>query len=269
MWPVQQNPGINDASVPGAFFSPIGTAMQVDEVVAGTSPGKTFRLEGGLVLSSVTGTFLRQSSEPDPCAPGQVLLFLYRFTPGTYFVTDSGWARVEGNAITTRPAGSAFARYQTADALIRDVESVYAKQQASGLPKGRLVCESSHATRPVLSALPCPGDTINPYETFHLGPTTSIMISTPDGGQHPLPALPTGSSVADILHTLDLQTEVYAFDLANVGREDAWLNQEGQLGLGYSHTNGAIIIFGTNGQFAAPPAFEEAMKPFLATAPAQ
>lgn len=264
-----------EAPAPDGFLgaSRIVTTVQVDEVLRGASPGPAFSLTSvqGVLLEG-TALIRYAASELDSCtaSPGPVLLFLESTAePGVYSVGYQGWAHIEGDAVEAAQHNEVFQGYTSAQTLLDDVRQIAQQQEAQGLPKGLLLC------RDVLGPLNlCPGDTPNPFQVLRLNTATNAIIGAllpgPDGKTPVSTDLKPGPQLSALLGALDVQVTVEPLGLPLADLIEVGLFISEPVGgrsafvFNYSPSAGILQLPPYGGQFAAPPAFQQAMAPFLA-----
>jgi hypothetical protein len=218
-------------------------------------------------------------SELDLCAPGQVLLFLKETSdPDLFQVGYQGWVRIDGDLVQAAAINDMFDVYSSAQALVADVRQIGEEQRAQGILEGRLLCEWKRTSDAWQDPIVCPGDTFNPYQAFRLASAVSEASVVPtDPGPSPLSPggvdLPPGSAqLHGLLAALDVQVTLEPegpepddlimlsiVPVQPVGNRDNFLFE-------YSPSIGIIRLSHSGGQFPAPPAFQQAMEPFLAPA---
>ncbi|MCH8993471.1 MAG: hypothetical protein IH959_00685 [Chloroflexi bacterium] len=242
----------------------------------GTTPDEVLTIDSGQRVS-LEGSELARSSiaDPDLCNPGQVLLFLKRTAlPGIYTYAPQGWVRIEGDLIEPAPFSKAFQDYAGAQALLAGIRRIAEEQQAQGLPKGLLVCQSKHTSDTYRDPIVCPGDSFNPYQAFRLGTVSAAFVITTDPGPSDLalsrtdlkydsPQLTAIMAALDVEVTLDpggfrpddlISLQVFTTEP---------VNERASYLFWYSPSSAMMQMVGSGGQFPAPPAFQLAMEPFL------
>ena len=243
----------------------------------GTTPDEVLTIDSGQRVS-LEGSELARSSfaDPDLCRPGQVLFFLkWTALPSIYTYAPQGWVRIEGDLIEPAPSSRAFQDYAGAQALLADIRRIAEEQQAQGLPKGLLVCQSKHTSDTYRDPIVCPGDSFNPYQTFRLGTVNEAFVITTDPGPSDLalgrtdlkydsPQLTALMAALDVEMTLD-PGGLRPDDLIslNVHTTEPVNERAGYL-FWYSPSSGIIQMPSSGGQFLAPSVFQQAMEPFLA-----
>ena len=260
---------------PDTIVGRVITTVQVDEVLKGSVPGPSITLESGHRVEGRPGPELSRgsSSKFDICDTGAVLLFL---EPSRILAEHLlfSWAPIEGEAVEGSLTGP-FEEFQTRQALLSQVRAIVAQQQAEGLPKGRLFCEFNRTPAGLGHPIVCPGENFNPYQALQLESAGGAWVTTEDPG-------PSLREVANFqLDSGDpqLQALLLALNL-DVAVEPAGVRPDDVIRLSvvlaesvrdpanfsfeYSPSSGMIQLF-SSGQFPAPPAFQQAMAPFLAS----
>lgn len=275
---VMGRPSANIAQEPAAAdtASAMLTTLEVDEGIAGhASAGSITLYSGQSVVGSPDGVARSGlTGGPDFCTPGQVLLFLKATEdPNVYSYALQGWARIEGQNVQAFTIENVFADYRTPEALLAAVR--LAADEQGGTPNGRLLCESKRTSEDYQDPIVCPGDTFNPYEAFRFDTVASARISRSVSGPSTAAVTrseltPDDPTLGAILVALDAEltlapdeprpadlVSLFIYPARPVNRRDNFL-------LEYSPGTGIVQMPHSGGQFPAPPAFVEAMKPFLA-----
>lgn len=218
-------------------------------------------MQGAVSLKRLTSLGL------DACAPEQVLLFLNRTAdPGVFAIVGyQGWARIEADVVQAASFNDLFQDYTSAQDLVAAVQQIAQEQQAQSLPRGLLFCRDRWSPLNV-----CPGDTFNPFQVLGLDSATNAMIHALLPGSGVSSDLEPGPQLSVLLGALDIEVTVQPLgvrpdDLISLtilpaqplGDRDAFLFH-------YGPSTGIIQLPPYGGQFPAPPAFQQAMAPFLA-----
>jgi hypothetical protein len=288
---------INDADLVVAGH-PVGRTLgQPSEDTAGAPILVTVEIDGVLkglaATSQVTADLAgRVSGGPeelhaifnidlDSCSDDQLLLFLNQTADAGVFqvVGYQGWVDIEGDAIRPGELNHLLDDRSSAQALLESVRQVAQDQESQGVPKGRLRCEAMRPSADYLDPPACPGDPLNPYEAFGLGAIAEASVVSTDPGPSGRSLGQTDLSPDDprllaLIQALKLDVTLEPFE---VKPQDLIYFQATPKDLApdalvpsfaYSPSM-HIVQLSVMGQFDAPPAFEEAMKPFVTAASAQ
>lgn len=271
---------------PWASAGPILATLKVDETLAGVAPGEEITVVSGQrVVEGGPGLLRIGIADDGLCTAERMVLFLRR-TPSSeqlYNYPTQGWVRLRGETIgASYGIGEVglFGDYESAAAVIEDVQRIAQQQESQGIPKGRLRCEAMRPSADYLDPPACPGDTLNPYEAFGLGGEIAEAFVVPtDPGPSARSLGRTDLSPDDprllaLIQALKLDVtlepvEVKPQDLIYFYPTPKDLSPDALVpSFAYSPSK-HIVQLSVMGQFAAPAAFEEAMQPFLATGSAQ
>ena len=266
-----------DSPAPSSFGGSLLTILEVDDALNGAAPGPSITVAAvDAVMNGVGGLEHLVGIELDACASDRLLLFLNPTErPDEFSLPYQGWARVEGDAVEAGQLNHLFDDYDSAQALLDAVRQIAQEQQAQGLPKGRLVCESKRISVVYLDPVVCPGDTFNPYQTLRLDTADEALVVTADPGPSPR-ALgrtdlePGSPQLSALLSALDVQAELEPEgarpdDLITLHVSTSEpANDHIDYVFEYSPSAEIVRMPLSGGQFPAPPAFQAAMEPFLA-----
>jgi hypothetical protein len=170
-----------------------------------------------------------------------------------------------------------FDRYSTSDALVSAVSQIAQEHQAEGLPKGFLLCQFRRTSTLWEDPIVCPGESFNPYHSFRLASAREAFVLTSDPG--PSPASIARADLAEprlsaLLATLQTEVALEPADGDDLRADDVIslhvstidpVNDRTSYTFLYSPSTGMVQMTVSRGQFAAPPAFQQAMEPFLAS----
>ena len=259
---------------PGTIAGRVLTTVQVNEVLKGSSSEPSIALESGHRVQGGPELVRLSATRFDVCDTGEALLFLAPSPrPGEFELAN--WARIEGGAVEGSPNGP-FEGAQTSQALLSQVRAIVDQQQAEGLPKGQLSCEFNRTPAGLADPIVCPGESFNPYQTLQLASVGGAWVSTEDPGPSPREIAsiwlgPGNPQLQALLLALDLDVAV---EPAGVRPDDVVtlsveptesVSDASSFSFNYSPSLGSIQLDISRGQFPAPPAFQEAMEPFLAS----
>jgi hypothetical protein len=254
------------------------TTIAVDQVLLGPETQTVTADLIGRVMNSDTGLVHIANIDLDSCSQDQLLLFLNETVQsGTYAIVGyQGWVKLESGEVEPGELNRLFDGQEDASELVHYVQEILQQQADAGLPKGRLLCQSRQQRDEGLSPVACPGDVFNPYESFYLAqPVAEAYVVVSDPGPSPLTLsrtelAPDSSQLTTLLEALDSQVALQPLaaepqDLIRI----SLLVQEAPQDRAppvfqYSPSTGVVRISASNGQFDAPPAFVEAMAPFVA-----
>ncbi len=261
--------------LPGAGSGRVLTTFAIDEVLAGASTATTITIDSGQVVV-LQGESLARSSigVPDLCTPGPLLLFLEGAAlPDTYRIVAYGYDRIAGDGLDLASFAPAFQGYDNEQAVMDAVPLIAAEQQAQGLLKGLLVCQSKRALNSAWQTLFCPGETANPYVDLSLDLLEETLITTYEPGSRVLRSSDDlASSDSRSLQIFEALDSNVTFQSAGPLPPDALklrigVRRDGDLRRytwSYSPFTNVIVIEVSGSQFTAPDGFQQAMEPFLA-----
>lgn len=242
--------------------------VRVEEVLRGDVPIADVLIDSGQDAVHSQGELIRTDFLGlDPCAPGQVLLFLEYPPPDgeVYSLLGlQGWLRIADDKAEGAPDNGVFEDYSLAEDLMEAVRETTQQQEAQGLPEGVLVCRDQFPGVPA-----CPGDTLNPYRDLQLDAVrqASVGYMDPEVGSATWHDLgPADPQLASLLSALDTEVTV---DPLGFRQPDTVtftvITTDDGLGSDFFYSPSAGTIRTYGGQFSAPPAFQEAMASLIAS----
>ena len=277
-------PSANSVRVPdpNAGGAPILTTLELAQTLKGNAGSQAITVESGQYVALDAGQLTRLAvHDADLCTPGDVLLFLKGpTTAGAYSYPLQGWVRFDGDAVHSGELGessSLFITYGTRQEVIAAIQAAVEHEQVQDAPRGALLCESKRTSERFQDPIVCPGDVFNPYQTFQLdkGVLEAYVLTSAPG---PSPRIiaradlaPGGDQLTALLAALDsdvaMEPLASSDDLITLTVSPMEpLGTRDNFTFGYSPSQSIIQMSISGGQFSAPPAFVEAMAPFLATA---
>lgn len=254
--------------------------LDVEDVLLGTTAGDTIAayLAGG-VMNYYDGLVHVVNLNLNSCLPDRLLLFLYRTRdPDVFSILYQGWARIEGDSVEAGRLNGLYDGYSNSDALVSAVRSTADEQELQSRPKGFLLCQFRRTSALWEDPIVCPGESFNPYQAFRLASAQEAFVLTSDPG--PSPAyiaradLAPGPRLSALLATLQTEVTLEPADGNALLAEDVIslhvstndpVNDRTSYTFSYSPSSGMVQMTISRGQFPAPPAFQAAMEPFLAS----
>lgn len=252
--------------------------VRVEDVLYGTADGASILADpGGRVMINENGPAHVVGIDLDSCSDGLLLLFLnWTSDPGVFSIYYQGWAALEGGTVEAGPLNDLFEGETDAAALTSDVRRIAGEQEADGVPKGRLLCDSRRTSAAYIDPVVCPGDTVNLYRALGLDAAFDAFVlgakADPKPGSAPRTDLPPGGDQLEaLLRALDVEVTLEPLG-PQPGPEDVvtlYLSSDTPVEATYTFEYDAsddIVRMPNHGQFTAPSAFSVAIQPFL-TAP--
>ena len=259
---------------PPADWGRVLTTFEIDDSLKGVPSKTALLLDSSLSVIGHENLTLGSFSGFDACSASPTLVFLIEsHRRGEWLV--GGWMRLSGGDIAEVSPDLSL-QYGNAEELLDGVRETVQQQEADGVPKGLLSClERRPREDDGLRPAACPGDTFNPYQALQLATADGgwvIMIEPgPSPGASEFIRLEAGSPELDALvRALDLDVAVGARGMDPGDRIYFGANLDyettGRLGFdfGYSPSAQTVRLGLYGGEFAAPPALQQAMTPFLA-----
>lgn len=112
----------------------------------------------------------------DPCSVGHAVVFLDEAEEGVYWLASQGFVSFESGVSAPSLPNDLFKQGAAADSVTADIRRIVSDQQARGVPRGRVLCDSWRDSPSAQDPKACPGDSFNPYEAFGLARVLEVDI---------------------------------------------------------------------------------------------
>ncbi len=162
---------------PNTAAARIRTEFSVGQVLLGSTTAQTIVIETGASVIQNGGELLRVGNPSfDPCFAGHAVVFLDETEEGVYWLASQGFVTFSGDMTDGSRSSDLFAPDVKLDDLKADIRRIASEQQARGVPKGRLICDSRRDSESFQDPKACPGDSFNPHAAFGLARVLEIDI---------------------------------------------------------------------------------------------
>jgi hypothetical protein len=266
-----------ETPAPGTIAGNMPVEFDVDDVLLGDSPG------GDIVVGAGAGVLMsrdqpRRYHAPwlDQCAIEQAILFFDGPAEdgrhGVVAIIPFADGKSEAD-----PFRDLVGEGVALEDVKAEILSMIEDQQAAGLPKGRLLCDSRRISITYKDPRACPGDIFNPYEAYALARPLVIDIRLKQADGQPLDSqrdIPTGSPAAlALLSALNLEVLMVAgeepesdfIELSVITATTGVRPYDVQMD--YDIKTDSIWVPVSGGTFPAPEGFREVLEALLSSPP--